>query len=169
MSGAPKRAEEAEEEEETGGGALPDVIQLPDLSQPPRKRPVPWRGRPRVADPHSVQMPHWRATPELAEQVLTAAADAGLSYGAFMRAKLSQDGNPGPRARRKRHLGLSKEAERLLAQILGGVGKLGSNHNQLSRERHITGAEPDPDEWRRIAADVREMRDALMKALGYGD
>jgi hypothetical protein len=134
---------------------------LPD--QPPRgKRPVPWRGRPRVTDPHSAWLPAWRVQPELREKVLAEARAAGLSYGAFMRATFS--GSPGPRARRQPAADAA-----VLAKLLAQIGKIGSNHNQLAREKNTDGAEPDLDEWRRIEAEIQEMRRALMKALGYAD
>jgi hypothetical protein len=154
--------------EELAGEIIAPVIYLPDQSQPPpTKRAVPWRGRPRVAEPYSVHMPRWRATPMLAEHVLDAAAAAGLSYGAFMRALCSPDGKPGPRSRRTGRSTLPQIDRALLCKWLAELGKLGSNHNQLAREKNTTGEEPELDEWRCIETEIQAIRRALMQALGY--
>jgi hypothetical protein len=161
MSGTPERAEE----EETRGGALPDVIHLPDQSQPPRKRPVPWRGRPRVADPLSARF-DVRCTPEFLAELSARATAAGLSLSAYVCAALGdEDGRRG----RRRTAALPQIDRTLLAQLLAQIGKFGSNHNQLAYEKNTTGAGPELDEWRRIAAGILDLRRMAMKALGYGD
>lgn len=146
-------------------GPAEPIIYLPDQSQPAAKRAAPWRGRKRVADPYSVLMPRWRATPHMAEQVQADAQAAGLSYGAFMRAVFSPDGKPGPRSRRA----APTPEKRLLVQMLAELGKIGSNHNQLARAFNATGETPGQAEWRRCAADIQDMRRAVLAALGYGD
>jgi hypothetical protein len=58
---------------------------------------------------------------------------------------------------------------RELARLLGWLGKLGSNVNQLAhaynRDRRIPGF----PEILAIRQEVAEMRAALLKALGHGD
>ncbi len=141
---------------------LPAVIHLPDLSQPATKRPVPWRGRPRVADPQSEIMPPWRVTPALRDKVLASAKAAGLSYGAFMRATLG--GTPGPRARRQSPIDATA-----LTKILAQLGKIGSNHNQLAHAFNANEEMPGRAAWERQEEDIQAMRQALLKALGYAD
>jgi hypothetical protein len=91
-----------------------------------------------------------------------AAAQAGLSVGAYLRTMAL--GSPGPRAVRR------PSVERAdLARLLGELGKIGSNVNQLARAANTSGDMPAVDELAAITADVRVLRDALMKALGRGD
>jgi hypothetical protein len=158
-SAEPQEAESAEAE-----AGLPDVIYLPDQSQPApgQKRAAPWRGRPRVADPQSAFMPPWRAAPALRDQVLADAAAAGLRYGAFMRKTFS--GSPGPRARRVPPL-----ENAVLTKLLAELGKLGSNHNQLGRAFNTTGDTPGIAEWQRIEDEIQTIRAALVRALRHGD
>jgi hypothetical protein len=157
--------QEAETVAPEARAGLPDVIYLPDQSQPApkQKRAAPWRGRPRVADPHSAFMPPWRATPGLSEKVLADAAAAGLSYGAFMRKTFG--GSPGPRAARH----VPPPDNPVLTKLLAELGKIGSNHNQLARAFNRTYATPGLAEWQRIEADIQAMRSELVKALGHGD
>jgi hypothetical protein len=91
-----------------------------------------------------------------------AAAQAGTNVGDYLRTLA--DGSPIPRAVRRPPV--EREA---LARMLGEVGKIGSNVNQLARIANTSGDLPKPDALADIAADVRAMRDALMKALGRGD
>ena len=99
-----------------------------------------------------------------AERVaIKAAADrAGLSVGAFMRRQAL--GSPGPRAVRKPPI-----ERKELARLLGWLGKLGSNVNQLARGFNSSGRTPGHVELRAIRSDVGEMRAALINALGHGD
>lgn len=91
-----------------------------------------------------------------------AAAQAGLSVGAFLRATAL--GRPGPRAVRR----ATVETE-ALARLLGEFGKLGSNVNQLARVANTNGDIPARDQLDGIAAEVRRLSAATMKALGHGD
>jgi hypothetical protein len=52
-----------------------------------------------------------------------------------------------------------------LAQLIGAVGKIGSNVNQLAYVAN-TGSWPDSRLIAQAAADIRWMRDSLMRALG---
>ena len=91
-----------------------------------------------------------------------AAAQAGHSIGAYLR--MAALGSAGPRAVRRPPV--EKEA---LARLLGEIGKLGSNVNQIARAVNTTGDLPARPELAAIGAEVRAMRAALMKALGRGD
>lgn len=90
------------------------------------------------------------------------AAQTGLSIGAFLRSLAL--GDAGPRAVRRPPV-----ERKELARLLGHLGKVGSNINQLAhafnRDRIIPGF---PDILA-IREDIRQMRAALMKALGRGD
>lgn len=125
------------------------------------KRKAPWAGRRTVSDPkdHFVAV-RCTAADHAALQELS--AKAGLSIGAFLRA-VALNG-PGPRAVRRPPV--EKEA---LARLLGELGKLGSNVNQLARAYNRTTYLATPKELAAIRKDVAEMRAALMKALGRGD
>ncbi len=90
------------------------------------------------------------------------ATESGLAVGAYLRNQAL--GTPGPRAVRKPPV---EKAE--LARLLGWLGKLGSNVNQLARRFNSTGAFPGLPELLAIRREVGEMRAALMKALGRGD
>jgi Bacterial mobilisation protein (MobC) len=130
------------------------VIHLPDLSVGPERAAV----RRRVTDPRTAWLPATRVTPELRDRVDAEAAAAGLSLGAFMRAKL--DGTPGPRA--KRNPGPETV---LLAQLLGQCGKVGSNLNQIAYRLNSDG-ELDFPELEDAIAEIRSVSAAIMRALG---
>lgn len=127
----------------------------------PAKKSAPWRGRRRVADPRS-QVVHIRCTPASHAAYMAAAAQAGLSLGAYFRALA--DSTPGPRAVRRPPV---ERAE--LARLLGELGKLGSNVNQIARAVNTTGDLPATDDLAAARLAIEAMRDAVMKALGRGD
>lgn len=96
-------------------------------------------------------------------QAIKAAADrAGLSVGAFLRA--SALGDAGPRAVRKPPV-----ERKELAQLLGWLGKLGSNVNQLAHGFNRDRVVPGFRQLLLVRQEVGEMRAALMKALGRGN
>jgi hypothetical protein len=103
-----------------------------------------------------------RCTPEEHASIDAAASAAGLSVGAFLRAKAL--GSPGPRAVRRPPI-----ERRELARLTGLVGKLGSNVNQLAHGFNRAGRLPGWIEIAAIQREVREIRAALMKALSRGD
>lgn len=93
---------------------------------------------------------------------LTAAAlQAGLSVGAYLRATAL--GNAGLRAVRRPPV--EKEA---LARLLGEIGKLGSNVNQIAHAVNATGDLPSWHELHDMTAAVQAMRGAVLQALGRG-
>jgi Bacterial mobilisation protein (MobC) len=91
-----------------------------------------------------------------------AAAQAGLSVGAYLRTLAL--GTAGPRAVRRPPV---QRAE--LARLLGELGKLGSNVNQIARQVNATGNLPAWSELSTMREDIGVLRAAVMKALGRGD
>ena len=83
---------------------------------------------------------------------------AGLAVGAFLRA--TGAGNAGPRAQRR-----PPADHQVLRQILGHLGRIGNNINQISR-RLNAGANPDIPELREALAANIELRDGILAALG---
>jgi len=132
------------------------------MSENPRtKRAAPWRGRRRVADrkekPISV-----RCTAKDHAVIDEAATKAGLSIGAYLRTLAL--GSAGPRAVRRPPI-----ERRELARLLGHVGKVGSNLNQLAYAYNRDRLLPGFAELVAMRREVGEMRAALIKALGHGD
>jgi hypothetical protein len=127
----------------------------------PAKASAPWRGRKRVADPQT-HVVHIRCTPAKHAAYDAAAARAGISISEYFRTMA--DGKPGPRAIPRPPI---ERAE--LARLLGELGKLGSNVNQMARAMNTTGDLPERDDLAAARAAIEEMRGAVMKALGRGD
>jgi hypothetical protein len=133
---------------------VPAVIHLSDLSRAePIKKPV----RRRVPDPRCAWLPPTRVSPALRDKVIAEAAAAGLSLGAFIRARL--DGSPGPRA--KRNPGPDTV---LLAKVLAELGKSGSNLNQIAYQLN-SGEEVQLPELCEALAEQRAAVAALMRLL----
>jgi hypothetical protein len=127
-------------------------------TKPRTKTVAPWRGRKRVEDARTKLVPV-RCTAEERAAIKAVADKAGLSVGAFLRAAAL--GNAGPRAVRRPPI-----ERKELARLLGHLGKVGSNLNQLAHAFNSRGRVPGLAELERIRGDVGEMRAALMKALG---
>lgn len=128
-------------------------------AQNPRTRSMaPWRGRKRVEDARTKLVPV-RCTAEERLAIKAVADKAGLSVGAFLRAAAL--GDAGPRAVRRPPI-----ERKELARLLGHLGKVGSNLNQLAHAFNSRGRVPGLAELERIRGDVGEMRDALIRALG---
>jgi hypothetical protein len=87
------------------------------------------------------------------------ALEAGLSVGAFLRSLAL--GDAGPRAVRKPPV-----ERKELARLLGHLGKVGSNINQFAHAFNREGVIPGFPEILAIREDIKQMRAALMKALG---
>ena len=130
-----------------------------EVENPRTKSMAPWRGRKRVKDARTKLIPPIRCTEGERAAIKAAADHAGLSVGAFVRALAL--GDAGPRAVRRPPI-----ERKELARLLGHLGKVGSNLNQLAhafnRERRIPGLA----ELTAMRQQVGELRDALMKALG---
>lgn len=86
------------------------------------------------------------------------AAAAGLTVGTYLRTVAL--GDAGPRARRRPII----ERE-LLAKLLGQLGKMGSNLNQIAFAAN-RGDELDRIALRRGLADVASLRVAVLEVLG---
>jgi hypothetical protein len=101
-----------------------------------------------------------RCTAEDHAEIDEQATKAGLSKGAYLRALAL--GAPGPRAVRRPPI-----ERKELARLLGHLGKVGSNINQLAFAKNSTGALPGFPELIAIRQEIAQMRDALIKALGH--
>ena len=128
-------------------------------AKPRSKTMAPWRGRKRVKDPRTKLIPAIRCTEEERVAIKAAADQAGLSVGAYLRATAL--GSPGPRAVRRPPV-----ERKELARLLGHLGKVGSNINQLAHAYNSVRRIPGVAELEAVRQQIGEMRDALMKALG---
>jgi hypothetical protein len=136
----------------------PNTIELPYLPPPAglgRMSPVKGetrRGRhfgPRpVKDSRSARL-DIRCTPAVREAAEAAAQVVGLSVAGYVETLIT--GQAAPRVHRN-----PNEATKLLSQILGQLGKSGSNLNQGTRALHDI----------RIAAEDGESRDRLAERIG---
>lgn len=129
-----------------------------EAPKPRSRHAAPWRGRRRVGDARTKLIPV-RCTEEERAAIKAAADKAGLSVGAFVRALAL--GDAGPRAVRRPPI-----ERRELARLLGHLGKVGSNLNQLAHAFNRKGRTPALAELVTMREQVGELRDALMKALG---
>ena len=94
-------------------------------------------------------------------RLLKSAADkTGLALGAYLRAAALD--SPGPRAARKPPIRRQE-----LVRLLGQIGKLGSNVNQIARAIN-TGDDPYGlvDDMKAASVEIAEMRAAILQALG---
>jgi Bacterial mobilisation protein (MobC) len=122
---------------------------------------APWRGRRRVADPKS-RFIAVRCTADQHSAIHQAATRAGLSVGAFLRARVL--GSPGPRSVRRPRVGQVE-----LARLLGHIGKIGSNVNQIAKHANTFRHPPSSSALSVMRKDIGRMRKALLKALDRGD
>jgi len=129
-----------------------------EASSPRPKHAAPWRGRRRVEDAKNSFI-SVRCTAKERTAIDEAASQAGLSIGAYLRAQAL--GKPGPRARRRPPIEREK-----LAQVLGHLGKIASNINQLAHAFNGKGRPPGLAELRALRDEIVQIRDALMTALG---
>jgi len=119
---------------------------------------APRRGRKRVNDAKTSFI-SVRCTAKERSKIDDAARQAGLSIGAYLRALAL--GDAGPRAVRRPPV-----ERKELARLLGHLGKVGSNLNQLAHAFNRDGRVPIGAELNDIRSYVGQMRDALMAALG---
>lgn len=113
----------------------------------------------RVKDARTRVIPPIRCSEQEQAAIKAAADRAGLAVGAYMRAAAL--GDAGPRAVRRPPI-----ERKELGRLLGHIGKIGSNVNQLAHGFNRTGFLPGFPELLAARQDLRQMRDALMKALG---
>jgi hypothetical protein len=130
-----------------------------EAANPRAKTMAPWQGRKRVKDARTKLIPPIRCTEEERVAIKAAADRAGLSVGAFVRTLAL--GDAGPRAVRRPPI-----ERKELARLLGHLGKVGSNLNQLAHAFNSRGRVPGLAELNLIRGHVTDMRDALIKALG---
>lgn len=131
---------------------------MSEAAEPRAKSTAPWRGRRRVKDAKTSFI-SVRCTAEERAVIDEAARTAGLSVGAYLRTLAL--GKAGPRAVRRPPI-----ERKELARLLGHLGKVGSNINQLAHAFNQRGRVPGLAELNRIREYVGEMRDALIAALG---
>ena len=124
----------------------------------PERKPAPWRGRPRTSDPKSRRIAV-RVTDDQWGKLDTKAAARGLKIGGYLRSVAL--GSAGARTMKR------PSVERVeLARLLGELGKLGSNVNQIAKAFNSTGAVPASPQLTAMQTDIMAMRAALMTALG---
>jgi hypothetical protein len=140
------------------GGLKEAWGKMSEAGNPRAKSAAPWRGRKRVADARTKLIPV-RCTAEERTAIKAVADKAGLSVGALLRTAAL--GDAGPRAVRRPPI-----ERKELARLLGHLGKVGSNINQLAHAFNQRGRVPALAELSRIREYVGEMRNALMLALG---
>lgn len=99
-----------------------------------------------------------RLTPEERAAIDAAADRAGLTAGSHARQVLL--GAPAPRQVRRPPV-----ERKELARLLGELGKVGSNLNQLARETN-EGEPPHYQEVLAVLASLLPVRDAILIALG---
>src|SRR6267378_4095416 len=99
-----------------------------------------------------------RCTLEEFKAIAAKADKAGLSAAAFMRAAAL--GDPGPRSQRR-----PPADHKALRRILGELGRVGNNINQIAY-RLNTGQKTPPPELRQALAAYLEIRNAIFDALG---
>jgi hypothetical protein len=107
------------------------------------------------------QRTHYVAVRCSADEVAALAAKAeraGLSRGAYLRAVAL--GSPGPRAVRRPPV---EKVE--LARLLGELGRVGSNLNQLARAANC-GISPSLPQLEAVLLEIERTAAAIMKALG---
>jgi hypothetical protein len=121
---------------------------------------APWRGRPRVTDAKGCFIAI-RCTVKQHTVIKERAATAGLSVGAYLRAVAV--GHPGPRSVHRPRPGDTE-----LARLLGHIGKLGSNVNQIAKITNTYRRPPSKSALSVMRNDIGRMRRAVLKALGRG-
>lgn len=100
-----------------------------------------------------------RLTPDEKAAFLARANKAGMSAAAFLR--MAVNGDAGPRAQRRVPVDAA-----LMRQVLGHLGRIGNNLNQIARHLN-TGREGDQGPALAAAlAEYADMRDMLYVALG---
>lgn len=99
-----------------------------------------------------------RVTPEERAEIEAAAERAGLSVGSFIRARILSE--PKTRAVRRPPVQAA-----LLSKLLGQLGKIGGNLNQIAA-RLNTGATVTRPEIAQALSELREIGGQIMEALG---
>jgi hypothetical protein len=124
------------------------------------KQLAPWRGRPRVADAKGCFIAI-RCTVKQHTAIKEKAASAGVSIGAYLRGLAV--GHPG-----RRSVHRPRPGDTQLARLLGHIGKLGSNVNQIAKIANTYRRPPSKSALSVMRKDIGCMRRAVLKALGRG-
>lgn len=127
-------------------------------ADPATTTPAKRHGKRRVADARGKWV-HVRCNASEHAAIVAGAAQAGLDAGPYLRSLAT--GAPGARARRQ-----PREGRAELARILGLLGNYGGNLNQLAHVANASGRLPTEAQIAAIGDQVREIRDAVMQALG---
>ena len=99
-----------------------------------------------------------RLTPEERRMVDEAAERAGLAIGSYARGVLLRA--PSPRQVRRPPI-----ERRELVRLLGQLGHVGSNINQIARASNV-GEPPEADELTDALTGLTRVREAILRALG---
>ena len=118
--------------------------------------------RPKTTDPRSKQLKARFTEAEL-QIVNDRAEGTGMTTSDLLRFGVLRE--PPPPRRRGVH---PVKDQQELARILGAIGKIGSNVNQLAHVAN-SGAWPENQLLHQAAADIQWMRHTLMIALGVPD
>ncbi len=131
-------------------------------TEKPESARVPWKGRRRANGDAKDRFIAVRCTTPDRERIDRDAREAGLAIGGYLRALAL--GTAGPRAVKRPRV----EREQL-ARLLGEIGKLGSNINQIARWCNTEQAPASAADLAAMRADLAVLRAGLMKALDRGD
>jgi hypothetical protein len=130
---------------------------------PTGKKPAPWRGRKRSRPEDTKEkFIAVRCTEADREKIAARAQEAGLRIGGYLRALAL--GSAGVRAVKRPRV----EREQL-ARLLGEVGKIGSNVNQIAKRTNTERSAASAADLAQMRADIAFLRAELMKALDRGD
>jgi hypothetical protein len=132
----------------------PEVIYLP----PPRPRRKGGGRRP-TADPATAII-KLRTTPAKKAEIRAEAKRAGQTLTAYLLRNAS-----GRTGRAAKPAAIADPL--ILTKLLSEVGHLGGNHNQLAHAYNATGETPGRKIWESQDRAIQEMKNALLKALGY--
>jgi hypothetical protein len=99
-----------------------------------------------------------RLSPEQRAELESRADRAGLSIGGYFTSAVFD--TPPPRQSRRPSV-----VEQELAKLMGAIGRIGSNVNQLTHQAHL-GSWPDSRLLKQACDDIRMMRDTLIRAFG---
>lgn len=127
-------------------------------AEPAPSMPAKRHGKRKLADARD-RWVHVRCNAAEHAAITAGAAQAGLDAGPYLRSLAV--GAPGARARRQ-----PREGRAELARVLGLLGNYGGNLNQLAHVANAGGKLPTEAQLTAIADQVRQIRDAVMQALG---
>lgn len=113
----------------------------------PEKRPAPWKGRPRSANPRNAWV-HVRVTADERAKLDEAAERAGVELGPYV----VQAALGAPRPRQRRRIQVERTQ---LASLLGLLGNAGGNLNQLAKVANQTGQLPEAEALEAVRQDIR--------------